>query len=93
MGVSRWTTGVFIKDGVGEETNMTEEFETFSRDLASLVHDHQTRGISYAEAVGALRLVAASIEAHASGGFVAHMTVIEVEQIDGDDWWKEPNGA
>ncbi len=69
---------------------ITEQFETFSRDLASLVYDHQTRGISYAEAVGALRLVAASLEAQASGGYVAHLTVIEVEPCDDDpdEWWK-----
>lgn len=71
---------------------MSSQYEEFSKAIASVVFDYQSQGISDAEAVGALRLVAASLEAKASGGFVAHMFVIEVEPVDGpcedEDWWK-----
>jgi len=72
--------------------NVSSQYEEFSKALAMVVNDHRSNGISYAEAVGALRLVAASLEAEASGGWVAHMMVIEVEPVEEppseDDWWK-----
>ncbi len=74
---------------------ISQRFEDFSKALASLVYDHQSNGISYAEAVGALRLVAASLEAQSSGGFVNHMLVVEIETAEDlpeeDNWWK--NGS
>lgn len=76
---------------------MTPQFEAFSKALASLIYDHQSTGISYTEAVGALRLVAATLEAKACGGFVNHVMVVEIEPAEDlpeeeeGNWWK--NGS
>ena len=74
---------------------MSPQFDAFSKALAGLVYDYQSTGISYAEAVGALRLVAASLEAQSCGGFVNHVMVVEIEPAedlpDDENWWK--NGS